>query len=285
MREARQRAARRGVRQRPGAADDQPAAAGRAAREGRGGGGRRTPLGGNAARRGTRRDRRRRGGERRVRLVPRGLRFERLAERRVHVDRARLRMKRGVGRERRRRGEPFERARRFVGEAQVEREADEAAEEVRLVDRLRRGAALQFRRPVGRDGDQRRAGEARLDDRGEVVRGGRARRADEQHRRPGRLGRAEREEGRGALVHDDRRLDRRLARRGEGERRRTGAGTDDGAAHAGRGEAAHEEGGPRRVEVARAHQIPRASPIVRSFAAISSNSRAASEAATIPAPA
>ena len=99
-----------------------------------------------------------------------------------------------------------------------------AAVELDLVDRLPGADVAQLRRAVGGQHEHRHARLVRLDHRGRVVGGGGARGAGQRGREAGRLGQAEREERRAALVEVGGRAQPRVARQRQHQRRRARAG-------------------------------------------------------------
>jgi hypothetical protein len=131
--------------------------------------------------------------------------------------------------------------------------AHRRAVELDLVDRLAGADRAQLGRPVGGQQDQRDRRQVGLADGGVEVGSRGAGRAEDRHRRPARLGRAEREERRGALVDDHAHPDRRLAPERNRQRRRAGAWRDDRVAHPAAGQLLDEGRGERGVGVGRVH--------------------------------
>ena len=133
--------------------------------------------------------------------------------------------------------------------------AHRGAEELDLVDRLAGADPAQLRRPVGAQHDQRQRRFVGLADGRVVVGGGRARGAEQRHRRAAGLCGAEREEGRRALVDDHRHLDLRPGARAP---RASGVEREPGETTACRSAAARELLGEGRGEggvgVGRVHE-------------------------------
>ena len=103
-------------------------------------------------------------------------------------------------------------------ELDLEEPLRRAAVELQLVDRLAGAVLAQLGGPVRGQQQQRHARLARLDRRGQQLGRGRARRAGDRHRQAARLGEAEREEARAALVDVRVAAQPRLAHEREHER-------------------------------------------------------------------
>ena len=151
---------------------------------------------------------------------------QRLAERQIEMDGARPTPIRpeGSGEARRRERTP----RRGIGvirRSGVGRRAHRPTEEVDLVDRLRGADTAQFGRAIGRAHKKRHVGEIGLHDRGmQVHRRGPT--GAEHESRPAVDRKAERHEGRRALVEDDMTGDTRFGDQSERERRAARPGSD-----------------------------------------------------------
>ena len=118
-----------------------------------------------------------------------------------------------------------------------------------LVDRLPGADVAQLGRPVGRQHDQRHARLVRLDDSGHQVRGGAAGRAGDGDRPARRLRQPEGDEPGRALVEDRHRLESRIARERQDDRRVARSRRRDRMRHPAAHELVdhHDERGERRV--------------------------------------
>ena len=127
--------------------------------------------------------------------------------------------------------------------------ADIGGEHGGLLDGLVGAATMQFRRTVGGEQQHRHAGQARLDHRRQPV-GRRRAGGGEQHRRLAAGARQAKREKRGrTLVDRDMAGQPVLAEQSQRQRRRAGAGGDDGVAHTGRLQAGDQ--GLDQIEVQR----------------------------------
>jgi hypothetical protein len=207
-------------------------------------------------------------------------------------------------------GRPFERIRRgdgsgpgppigrgpsrpgaFFHQRQLGEPLRVAAVQMVLVDRLRRAAIPQLRRPVGGQHDQRNPSQRSLDDGRREVDGGRARRREQDHRAARRPGDAKGEEPGRTLVDEHPHPDSAWARSASasGVEREPGQTTASrmparassstkarsGSAAGGVDERAHGSSPGR----------PRAAATARILILDSSHSRSGSESATMPQPA
>ncbi len=151
---------------------------------------------------------------------------QRLPERQVEVHRSRRRAERGVHRARRER--PPRRADTVAvfRRAGIAVPAHRVAVELGLVHGLPRAGVAELGRAVGGAHDHRHAPVVCLEHRGMEVRGGRARRAEDDRRHPRRLRDPQRGERRRTLVEMHVDGDAIVARQCERERRRARPGRD-----------------------------------------------------------
>ena len=135
----------------------------------------------------------------------------------------------------------------ILGGPNLHEPAHLVSEEPYLIDRLRRAGVAKLGRPVGGGEDERDARRGCLDDRGEEISGGAARRAHERDRPTRGFREAQREKSGGALVEADAGPDRRSVER---ERERGGArsGAEKRFAHSRRVKRHDESGCPGHVE-------------------------------------
>ena len=238
-----------------------------------------------------------RGGERRLgerRLVVRDGaeilgRDQRLAQRQVEMDRPSRSFERRGDRSPGHRADMRQGVRRLVHQRELGEPFRMTTVKVVLVDRLRRAAIAQLRRPIGGQNDERHPGERSLDDGRREVDHGRARGRQEDNRAPGRSRDAEGEEPGRALVDQDPDSDSVVRSKCQRERGRSRAGTHDRVANAGPGQLFDEGAELARPAATRAHGSsparPRAAATARILILDSSHSQSGSESATIPHPA
>ena len=199
-------------------------------------------------------------------------RSERLAERRVQVDGSVLPQRAGDGRAQVRKRQRIRQTQ--LGEPGV------CAEEAVLIELLRGAPAVQLRRAVGGDRDQRHPRRLRFEQGRIEMSSCAARSAEDCDGPPGSFRRAQGEEGRAALVDDG------VRPQPLGEREREGSAAGSGADHRVADAAARQlvrhRRGPEQVEV---HgRAPRASSSARAFSSVSSHSASGEDPSTMPAP-
>ena len=213
-------------------------------------------------------------------------RLERLPKRRVEVDRTGPRPERPRHRERGRHPHPGQRRQVGARRPQVVEQPHVPREEVGLHGGLGRLPVVQLGRAVGRHHDERDPCLVRLEHRRQVVGAGGPGGADQHGGPTRRPGLAEGEEPRHPLVHQHGHAQLRPAGQGQHQRRAARPRAHHGVADPGRHQPVHHQLGPPQVQVGGGHVLtPSAARQVRALARVSRSSEAASEAATMPAPA